>query len=286
MARKQSKPSSKAVETVKQPFKLKPGQASTDAAKDLVHIIRKGVRCETERRGHKAPGGRTPAEIVLDASEGFIPLWSKNTTLRWRFKESSFQAFENPQAAKAATQKLFADAVLAWGDSAPVKFAYDDDVWDFELVMKNTDDCDSSGCTLAMAFFPDAGRHKLVIYPKMFEQTKKEQIETLVHEIGHIFGLRHFFAQISETAWKSQIFGKHHKFSIMNYGKDSKLTARDKSDLKSLYKQAWAGKLQSINETPIKFVKPYHTISDGSAPSGMAEPERLAAGRGTQLRMR
>jgi hypothetical protein len=152
--------------------------------------------------------------------------------------------------------------------------------------MKNTNDCDSSGCTLAMAFFPDAGRHKLVIYPKMFEQTKKEQIETLVHEIGHIFGLRHFFAQISETAWKSQIFGKHHKFSIMNYGKDSKLTARDKSDLKSLYKQAWAGKLQSINETPIKFVKPYHTISDDSAPSGMAEPERLAAGRGTQLRMR
>jgi len=60
-------------------------------------------------------------------------------------------------------------------------------------------------------------------------------VETLVHEIGHTFGLRHFSANISETAVPSLIFGTHQKFTIMNYGPDSKLTAQDKSDLKRLY---------------------------------------------------
>jgi hypothetical protein len=73
--------------------------------------------------------------------------------------------------------------------------------------MRTGDNCTPSGCVLASAFFPDSGRHQLVLYPKMFSQSKKEQIETLIHEIGHIFGLRHFFANVSETVWPSEIFG-------------------------------------------------------------------------------
>jgi hypothetical protein len=244
------------------PFKLRKPDEAMHEAEPLVHIIRKGVRCDTERRGHPTPRGRPPLEIVVDASEGFIPLWERGTTLRWRFRESSLQAFEDPEAAKAAIERLLGEAIFAWGDAAPVKFAKRNDAWDFEIVMRRGDDCDVNGCVLASAFFPDAGRHKLLVYPKMFTQTKKEQIETLVHEIGHAFGLRHFFAQVSETAWPSQIFGRHKKFSIMNYGKASKLTKDDKADLKKLYQLAWAGQLSRINGTPIRFVKPFHTIGD------------------------
>jgi Metallo-peptidase family M12B Reprolysin-like len=96
----------------------------------------------------------------------------------------------------------------------------------------------------------------------MFSQDGEEQVETLIHEIGHIFGLRHFFAQVSETAWPSVVFGKHKKFSIMNYGQDSKLTEHDKADLKKLYQMAWAGELTQINGTPVKFVEPFHTTGD------------------------
>ena len=81
-----------------------------------------------------------------------------------------------------------------------------------------------NGYVLASAFFPDAGRHELVIYPKMFSQSRREQVDTLIHEVGHIFGLRHFFANIRETAWPSQVFGTHKPFSIMNYGHQSELT--------------------------------------------------------------
>ena len=151
---------------------------------------------------------------------------------------------------------------MAWEDAVPVKFASRSDAWDFEIVMRQADDCDTSGCVLASAFFPDAGRHKLVLYPKMFTQDREEQLETLIHEIGHVFGLRHFFAQLSETAWRSEIFGKHKKFSIMNYGGDSKLSDDDRGDLKKLYQMAWAGELTQINGTPIKFMKPFHTMGD------------------------
>lgn len=238
-------------------------KGETEAASKAVperHRYRRRVLCDTDSRGHKTPKGKSPVELVVDASEGFIPLWSRNSTLRWRFRESSMTAFKNPTAAKAAIRKLLGKALVGWGAAAPVKFAERVDAWDFEIVMRKADECEAGGCVLASAFFPDAGRHKLNLYPKMFEQTEKEQIETLEHEIGHTFGLRHFFAQItSESQFPSEIFGKHVKFSIMNYGSDSVLTEQDRKDLTNLYQAAWSGSLGAINGTPIKFVKPFHT---------------------------
>ncbi len=244
------------------PFKLRSFVSTEEDAEPFVHIIRKGVRCDTERRGRATPEGRSPLEIVLDATEGFIPLWAEGSTLRWRFRHSSFQVFDEPEAAKAGVEQLLGEALLEWGDSAPVKFTRSEDAWDFEIVVRAADDCTPSGCVLASAFFPDAGRHKLVIYPKMFTQSRREQVETMIHEIGHIFGLRHFFALVDEAAWPAVVFGKHSKFSIMNYGASSRLTAADKSDLKALYQSAWAGELTKINGTPIKFVKPFHESGD------------------------
>jgi hypothetical protein len=240
-----------------------------DAAVPDDHVIGNKVICDTDTRGHATPGNRSPLEIVVDASEGFIPLWANDTTLRWRFQERSMDAFEDPQAAMAATKELLGEALLAWGDAAPVQFAQRDDAWDFEIVMREADRCNINGCVLASAFFPDAGRHELVIYPKMFTQSRKEQVDTLIHEIGHTFGLRHFFANVSETAWPSQVFGTHKPFSIMNYGNQSELTDDDKADLKRLYQAAWSGELTKINGTPIQLVKPFHTVG--------GPPENLVA---------
>jgi Matrixin len=242
------------------PLMLRSPTEAAYSAKSSVHIMKKGIRCDTESRGHATPDGHSIFEIVVDASKGFIPLWAKDTTLRWRFRESSLQSFKNPKAAKAAIQQLIAEAILRWGDAAPVKFTKADQGWDFEVVVKSAEDCDVNGCVLASAFFPGGGQQKLTIYPTLFTQNRDEQIETLVHEIGHVFGLRHFFAQLKEASSASLLFGDQSKFTIMNYGPDSKLTDADKADLKKLYQLAWSGKLTQINGTPIKFVKPFHTI--------------------------
>ena len=87
------------------------------------------------------------------------------------------------------------------------------------------------------------------------------EAQTIAHEIGHIFGLRHFFAQVNESAWPAEVFGEHEKFSIMNYGANSVMTSDDKDDLRRLYQMAWAGQLTHINGTPIQLVKPFHTIT-------------------------
>jgi hypothetical protein len=227
-----------------------------------IHVFGNKVVCNTDKRGYATPGNRSGAEIVVDATEGFIPLWAKDTTLRWRFQERNIRMFRNPEAVKTSIKTLFSDSLLTWGDAVPVKFkfAQRNDLWDFEIVVNRNDDCDANGCVLASAFFPDPGRNQLVIYPKMFTQSQQEQVETLAHEIGHVFGLRHFFANISERRWASEIFGTHSPFSIMNYGAQSQLTSNDKADLKQLYELAWSGDLTEINGTPIRFIKPFHTI--------------------------
>jgi hypothetical protein len=223
-----------------------------------VHILKEGFRCVTDKRGQQNPDGMSNLELVVNASEGFIPLWAPGVILRWQFAEGTLQQFQDSAAAGAEIEKILGEALLAWGDAAPVKFTKDTDAWDFEIVVQSSEDCNPAGCVLASAFFPDAGRHRLYIYPTLFRQPRNEQIETLCHELGHSFGLRHFFALISETSAPAQLFGKQNKFTIMNYGELSQLTDTDRSDLKTLYELAWSGQLTQINGTPIKFVKPYH----------------------------
>lgn len=231
---------------------------------DELHVFgkNKNIICDTDRKGHVTPKGESPLKIVLDSTDGFIPLWAKDVKLRWRFRPGTLEAFQKPAAVRKEVERLFGKAILAWGDAAPVEFKHQEDAWDFQIVLKQNTDCSPVGCVLASAFFPDSGRHELEIYPTMFQQTEEEQIETLVHEIGHIFGLRHFFANISETRWASEIFGEHNKFTIMNYGDDSLLTDNDKNDLKRLYELARSGAVTRVNGTPIRLVQPFHAIGE------------------------
>jgi len=210
------------------------------------HII-----CLTDSKGYAQPDNKTVNEIRVDASNGTIPLWDKDVTLNWRFNKSFGSFFKNGVAAKASIRKLFSEAIVAWGDACPIKFHEDNDAWDFEITMHQKD-CDQTGCVLAQSFFPGTSQNPFFIYPTMFEQSHQEQVETIEHEMGHVFGLRHFFANISEKGSKSELFGKDNAFSIMNYGDKSTLTADDKKDLKRLYDSVWNGTRTSINGTKIK----------------------------------
>jgi hypothetical protein len=243
------------------PFRRRDPASRLHAEERYVHVYGNRVICETDTRGYPTPDNKSVTEIVVDASDGFIRLWAKGTTLRWRFQEHSMSFFENSEAAKKAISNILGEAILAWGDAAPIKFNQTDSDWDFEIKMRAQEACDSRGCVLASAFFPDSGRHELEIYPTMLDQDRAEQLNTLAHEIGHVYGLRHFFAKISETGIPSEVFGIHRPVSIMNYGPQSQLTADDKSDLKRLYQLAWSGQLTDINGTPIKFVKPFSVVT-------------------------
>ena len=235
-------------------FALIPEEELAITTEQQIHVLGKGIICTTDYRARK----RSPLEIVFEATDGFIPVWAENLVLQWRFNLASLSFFQNPDAVQSRVRTLFAEAVMAWGDAAPIRFKEHADNSDFEIVIERRRNCSPQGCTLARAFFPDSGRHQLVIFPTMFEQSREEQIETLAHEIGHIFGLRHFFAPELETPWASEIFGEHNPFSIMNYGEMSRLTDADRRDLKLFYHGVWSGQLREINGTPIKLFRPYH----------------------------
>jgi hypothetical protein len=173
---------------------------------------------------------------------------------------ASLSVFQQPEAVASRIRELVGEAIIAWGDAAPIRFDENSDNSDFEIVVERFPDCTPQGCTLAQAFFPDAGRHQLLVFPTMFEQSRKEQVDTLTHEIGHTFGLRHFFAPDVETPWPSVIFGQHNPFSIMNYGRLSELTEVDRSDLNLLYESVWSRRLRKINGTPVKLFRPYHYL--------------------------
>lgn len=204
----------------------------------LVH--RCGVRCATEAR---LDFGVQP-ELVVDVTEGKVPLWARGTTLAWRFDEESFERYGDAVAMKRKVERLMNDAIAAWGSSSPVTFRRDDDSWDFDIYLRVRRDCDEGGCVLASAFFPSSQRERLVLYPSMFENgiDRDEQLATMVHELGHIFGLRHYFAQRDkyEKKFPSLVFGEHLPYTIMNYGSESVLTDTDKADLARLYEAAWS----------------------------------------------
>ena len=248
--KKKSKPS----------FKLsrKSKTACAKESKSLVHEYGNKHICTTDGIGYATPGNKSPLEIVVDSSEGFIPLWDEDVVIRWEFDEQSLAFFTNTDEIKNYVRGLMGEALLKWGDAAPIRFSENSKAWDFKLRIQSEDNCNPRGCTLARAFFPDPGRNDLLLFPKMFEQSRKEQVDTVIHELGHIFGLRHFFAKISENQWPSEIFGEHKPFSIMNYGELSELTEDDKDDLALLYDLVWSGELTEINGTPIRLFKPYH----------------------------
>ncbi len=236
-------------------------EAAEKARFPHLHVYGSHVICDTDKLGHKMPEERSPLEIVVDATEGFIPLWDRDVTLRWRFNEASMTAFTNPASAKIYIRRLFGEAVSLWGlGNVPVRFTEVADAWDFEFKVTAQPNCSQNGCVLARAFFPDAGQHDIMLYPSMFSQARNEQVETLAHEIGHVFGLRHFFAKIEEARWPSEIFGRHSRFSIMNYGADSRMTENDRADMRALYGAAWSRTLTRINGTPIRLIRPFSTL--------------------------
>ncbi|KAG0196203.1 hypothetical protein BGX33_001928 [Mortierella sp. NVP41] len=223
------------------------------------HYFGKLRLCVTGERAPKVDAPKVDPSAHRIGTCGLIPLWARGVILHYRFDERSLR---RSGRTKQQVLTLFNKAVAQWGDAVPVMFTENKVAWDFEFVMRQHDDCDENGCVLASAFFPGGGQQKLFIHPKMFnDQSVDDQVETLAHELGHVFGLRHWFAKVEDMEsggeWKSQLFGTDDPFTIMNYADKCELTDTDKKDLKLLYEMAWTGNLKEINGTPIVLFKPF-----------------------------
>jgi hypothetical protein len=146
-------------------------------------------------------------------------------------------------------------------DMVPVRFSQRDDAWIFEIVVSPVDECSPERMRSGPRVLPGRLPARADDLPQDVTQPRKEQVDTLAHEIGHTLRLRHFFANVSEQAWPSEVFGTHAAFSITNYGAKSELTDEDRSDLQHLYQLARSGQLTHINGAPIRLVTAFSALT-------------------------
>ncbi|CAN0352313.1 unnamed protein product, partial [Ectocarpus sp. 4 AP-2014] len=128
----------------KRKSKRKDRSGDEESEKQL-HRLGKNLVCRTDERGFATPGDRGPLDLVLDASEGFIPLWRFGTTLRWCFDEAALNALEDRVRRGSQVRDLIEEAMMAWGDAAPVKLREERDSYDFRVVVHASDDCTFRG---------------------------------------------------------------------------------------------------------------------------------------------
>src|SRR3989338_2634203 len=193
--------------------------------------------------------------------QGFVPLWEQGHQLFWSFDSSFDRLFVNPEAAKNKFAELFDRALSLWQFNH-IQVVYSPAGSDFRIVQKPSDECTASGCVLASAFFPDGGRHELNLFPILWRHGDDDDIvNTLVHEIGHIWGLRHWFALSKEPNAASFPFrhDPNNLQSIMNYGENSILTEKDKTDLREFYQYVWENRsLPGHSDKQVRLFRPFH----------------------------
>lgn len=225
---------------------------------ESVHVLGSCQVCSTERRARTRE--EIESSLIIEPTSGKLLFWAENQILHWRFGEASFMRYKKPELIKAAVRSVFFKAITAWGDSAPIRFKEEQDAYDFEIHLMPIDDIQAGSYTAARSFFPDSGQHRLRLYPAFFEKIpdEKERVDALIHELGHVFGLRHFMAFENGPVFSGAVYGANNPLTIMNYGALSELTPQDKSDLSSLYREVWSGRLTNVNRTPVELVRPWH----------------------------
>lgn len=97
-------------------FNLKTSAQLKSILEETTHVYHGGACCETDTKGFATSNNRAITEIVVDATQGFIPLWDRNVTLNWRFQEASLLQFADPDAVKAYIRTLFWRNVAQMGE--------------------------------------------------------------------------------------------------------------------------------------------------------------------------
>lgn len=178
-----------------------------------------------------------PQALVVGEAN-LVTLWNDGSTINYTILANTFPNETMRQTALTA----FSEAAYNWTNAGftKIKLVYTDRLEDSKYTIRFQST--PSGNTVASTFKPNLDDVTDVnVYPLFYQlggstqELFNRQVNTMQHEIGHIFGLRHEFALTGETNRPAIQIGDPNPLSIMSYNADRTIQPSDVATINVLY---------------------------------------------------
>lgn len=193
-------------------------------------------------------------QLFLGVVKGSIVLWETGATINWVARMDGFPNRQMAMDAATATYK----AAARWNESlgGRVRFQY---VTTFDDACFQVAYGGDRGGVLASAFFPDQYENSLnsvLAYKGMFSRGQKPlMVSTMLHELGHVLGLRHEHSHAGIPGWippedqangaESIVWGVRNPRSVMAYYQGQEIQESDTKAICEAYDELVDGKVIS-----------------------------------------
>ncbi|RGP78860.1 matrix metallo ase-11 [Fusarium longipes] len=172
--------------------------------------------------------------IVL-GMDSIIPRWKTPTTLKWYLMADRFPSAEEAEIAARALN----EAADEWHNvdfGVTILQTTNMHEANFNLVYRKNSRSDPD--TLGRGFFPNIGDSDIIVFSYAMQPTERYRLKNVfLHELGHVFGLRHEFA-IAEEGLGAKQFMMKNPLSVMDYNDQPMVQDSDRQGLRAFYKLA------------------------------------------------
>lgn len=199
---------------------------------------------------------QTPTlDLVLRApARSTLPLWAHGSVLRWAARTDGYPSPSGVHALRVASSMHHAAARWNAALGGRVIFRHAERATDAHFVLEYGGD---GARALASSFTPEKAAHALNavrVYSRALTPTARPLLMcALLHELGHVLGLRHEHAHSAPTAWlpdsmtsaQTAVWGACDPRSVLGFRLARDLSSTDVANVRAAYDELQDGAVVS-----------------------------------------